>query len=51
MSKAEVERIWLPFVPWVLLAASALPASRRRRWLFANVALALVLELAVVQPW
>jgi MFS family permease len=51
MSKAEVERIWLPFVPWVLLATSALPASRRRRWLFANVALALVLELAVVQPW
>ncbi len=24
MSKAEVERIWLPFVPWVLLAAAAL---------------------------
>ena len=27
LSKAEVERIWLPFLPWILLATSALPSS------------------------
>ena len=31
MSKAEVERIWLPFVPWVLLATSTFAATRHRR--------------------
>ena len=25
MSKAEVERIWLPFVPWLLLSLALLP--------------------------
>ncbi|UJA19323.1 hypothetical protein HJD18_03295 [Thermoleophilia bacterium SCSIO 60948] len=34
MSKAEVERIWLPFLPWILLAAVALPSDpRSMRWL------------------
>ena len=28
LSKAEVERIWLPFAPWVVLAAAWLPTSR-----------------------
>ena len=28
MSKAEVERIWLPFLPWVMLATAALPVGR-----------------------
>ena len=27
MSKAEVERIWLPFVPWLLIATAFLPAA------------------------
>jgi methylthioxylose transferase len=31
MSKAEVERIWLPFVPWLTLSLTALP-ERWRRW-------------------
>jgi hypothetical protein len=51
MSKAEVERIWLPFVPWVLLATSALPRGAARGWLAANVGTALALEVAVTQPW
>jgi hypothetical protein len=51
MSKAEVERIWLPFVPWVLLATSALPRGAARGWLGANVGTALALEVAVTQPW
>jgi hypothetical protein len=31
MSKGEVERIWLPFVPWLLLSTALLP-ERWRRW-------------------
>ena len=30
MSKAEVERIWLPFVPWLLLSTALLPERWRR---------------------
>ncbi len=51
MSKAEVERIWLPFAPWVLLATAWIPDAARRTWLGANVAFALALELLVRQPW
>lgn len=31
MSKAEVERIWLPFVPWLMISVVLLP-ERWRRW-------------------
>ncbi len=51
MSKAEVERIWLPFAVWLLAATSSLPAASRRMWLGANVAFALLLEILVTQPW
>ena len=51
MSKAEVERIWLPFAVWVLPATGALPAASRRGWLAANVLLALLLEVLVKRPW
>ncbi len=30
MSKAEVERIWLPFLPWIVLATAALPGTGER---------------------
>ena len=30
MSKAEVERIWLPFVPWLTLSLALLPGGWRR---------------------
>ena len=30
MSKGEVERIWLPFVPWLLIACALLPERWRR---------------------
>jgi hypothetical protein len=51
MSKAEVERIWLPFVPWVLAATAMLPSNTRRVWLAVNVAAALALEIVVTRPW
>ena len=47
LSKGEVERIWLPFMPWITLAAvSLLRGARRRpaRWLAAQAALAIVLQ-------
>ena len=37
MSKAEVERIWLPFVPWLLLGCALLPERWRRRGLALQV--------------
>ena len=48
MSKAEVERIWLPFALWVILATAALAGSRHvRAWLGAQVALAVAIQLSM----
>jgi hypothetical protein len=47
MSRGEVERLWLPFVPWLALAAP----GDRRGWVAAQVALALVLQSALRSPW
>ncbi|MEU8157131.1 hypothetical protein AB0B94_26015 [Micromonospora sp. NPDC048986] len=41
LSKAEVERIWLPFVVWLLVAAAHLPPAAQRLWLAGQVATAL----------
>jgi methylthioxylose transferase len=51
MSKAEVERIWLPFVPWVLASSALLPPRARWTWFAINVVFAFALEIAVTQPW
>jgi hypothetical protein len=56
LSKGEVERIWLPFVPWVLVATCALAARRRplqasRGWLGLQVAVALGVQVGVRTPW
>jgi len=48
-SKAEVERIWLLFFPWLLPAVAVL--SRPRRWLAAQAALAVGLQVALVSKW
>ena len=51
MSKAEVERIWLPFVPW-LLVATALLSDRWRRWgLGGQVAFALIVQHLLATGW
>lgn len=47
LSRGEVERIWLPFVPWLALAAP----GHRRAWLVAQVAVAVVLESTLRSPW
>jgi hypothetical protein len=51
MSKAETERIWLPFVPWLLLGCALLPTSWQRRGLAAQVAFALVVQTLLYTRW
>ena len=51
MSKAEVERIWLPFMPWLLLAVLWLPPRWQRWGLVAQGVLALTLQHLVHTVW
>ena len=53
MSKGEVERIWLPFVPWLLLATASLPArlGATRCWLTAQALCAVAIQVGVRTPW
>ena len=44
LSKAEVERIWLPFVVWLLVAAAHLPPPAQRLWLAGQVVTALAVS-------
>ena len=50
ITRLEVERIWLPFAPWLLVLTSALPA-RSRGWLLANAACALAFQMLVYDVW
>jgi methylthioxylose transferase len=51
MSKAEVERIWLPFVPWLTLSFVLLPERWRRWGLGAQVVTALVVQHLFYTAW
>lgn len=51
MSKAEVERIWLPFVPWLTLAFAFVPRPWRRRILAAQLAWALLVQHLLYTVW
>jgi hypothetical protein len=51
LSKAEVERIWLPFVPWILLSCALLPERWRRRGIVLQLAVALVVEHLLHTGW
>jgi len=51
LSKAEVERIWLPFAVWLVLAAVALPPASRRWWLAAQAGTALVVNHVLLTSW
>ena len=52
-ARGETERVWLPFAPWVLLAAGAASRSVRGRqgWLAVQVTAALTLQVAAKSPW
>ena len=51
MSKAEVERIWLPFVPW-LLVGTALLSEQWRRWgITVQIVFALLVQHLLFTGW
>jgi methylthioxylose transferase len=49
LSKAEVERIWLPFVVWLVVPCALLP--RPGRWLAAQAGLALAVNHLLLTVW
>ncbi|MCP2167225.1 hypothetical protein LX83_004098 [Goodfellowiella coeruleoviolacea] len=51
LSKAEVERIWLPFAGWLVAACALLPAPARRWWLAAQAVTALAVNHLVLTNW
>ena len=51
MSRAEVERIWLPFVPWLLIGCALLPERWRRWGLGLQVVVALVVQHLLFTGW
>ncbi len=52
LSKGEVERIWLPFVPWVVAATTAFEGRVDTRvWLGLQASAALVVEAWLMSPW
>ena len=51
MSKAEVERIWLPFTIWVLLLPSLLPLRWQRPLLATQLASAIAIEYFLTTQW
>ncbi|MGW1894483.1 hypothetical protein ACWCP6_30205 [Streptomyces sp. NPDC002004] len=51
MSKAETERIWLPFAMWLLPATALLPRRGRRAWLTAQAVLALLVNHLLLTGW
>lgn len=51
MSKAEVERIWLPFVPWLLVGTALLPERWRRFGLAGQLCFAVVVQHLLFTGW
>lgn len=51
LSKAETERIWLPFMVWLTAAPALLPGATHRWWLTANVVGALVINHVILTNW
>jgi hypothetical protein len=51
LSKAETERIWLPFGVWLLPMTALLPRPGRRWWLGAQAATALAVNHLLLTGW
>lgn len=51
LSKAETERIWLPFTVWLTAAPALLPLRSHRLWLALNVIGALLLNSLIITRW
>ncbi|MEV0757881.1 hypothetical protein [Streptosporangium sp. NPDC050280] len=48
VTRGEVERIWVPYATWIVLAAAWSPS---RRWLAAQALTGLLLQGLVISPW
>lgn len=48
-SKGEVERIWLPFMPWLTLPAAIL--ARHRFWLILQACTAIGIQVMLISKW
>jgi hypothetical protein len=51
LSKAETERIWLPFTIWLTAAPALLPSRSHRWWLALNALGALLLNHFILTNW
>ncbi len=51
LSKAETERIWLPFTVWLTAAPALLPVRSQRWWLAVNIVGAVVLNSFIFTNW
>jgi hypothetical protein len=51
MSKAEVERIWLPFIPWLAVGTSLLSEAWRRWGLAGSLVFAIVVQHLLFIEW
>ena len=51
MSRAEVERIWLPFMPWLTLGCALLPERWRRPGLALQLVTALLVQHLLYTSW
>ncbi len=51
LSKAEVERIWLPFALWLVAACALLPPRTHRAWLTVQALTALAVQHLVLTSW
>jgi hypothetical protein len=51
LSKAETERIWLPFAVWLTIATAALPARNQRCWLAIQAVSAIALNSLLLTNW
>ena len=51
LSKAEVERIWLPFVPWIGVATAIYRDREATRWLAVQTGWAIAVQLMVRSLW
>lgn len=51
LSKSEVERIWLPFMLWLVPLAAMLRAAHSRRWLAASAGWALLVGVLYRTTW
>lgn len=51
LSKGEVERIWLPFVPWLTVATGAIPLRWQRGALGVQLVSGLAMAVMLGSPW